>query len=89
LALEYLSIVGRDKIWGAPNDAARNKERVEPTDEYFDNWCHAYKKMQFADYISSRNERAFVERACKWYFVEQIAGEIVDDRPLLETVQKP
>jgi len=79
LALEYLSIVGRDNIWRAPNDAARNKGRVEPTDEYFDDWCRAFKKMQFPDYISSRNKRAFVERPCKWYFVEQIAGEFEDD----------
>jgi hypothetical protein len=78
LALEYLAIVGRDKIWRAPNEAARKKERVEPTDEYFDDWCRAYKKMQFPDFISSRNERAFVERPCKWYFVEQIAGEFED-----------
>lgn len=71
LALEYLAIVGRDKIWRAPNEATRKKERVEPTAKYFDDWCRAHKEMQFTDVISSRNKRAFVERSCKWYFVEK------------------
>jgi hypothetical protein len=78
LALEYLAIVGRDKIWRAPNEAARKQDRAEPTDEYFDDWCRQYKKMQFRDSISSRNARAFAKRPCKWYFVEQIAGEFED-----------
>jgi len=79
LALEYLAIVGRDNIWRAPYEAARKQDRAEPTDEYFDDWCREYKKMQFRDSISSRNARAFVERPCKWYFVEQIDGEFEDD----------
>jgi hypothetical protein len=37
--------------------------------------------MQFPDVISSRNQHAFVERSCKWYFVEQIAGEFEDGSP--------
>jgi hypothetical protein len=72
LALEYLAIVGRDNIWRAPNEAARKQHRVEPTDEYFDDWCRETKKMQFRDSISSRNARAYVKRPCKWYFVEHI-----------------
>lgn len=78
LAREYIDIVGRERIWRAPNDAASIPGRVEPTDKYFDDWCRVYKKMRFPDYISSRNKRAFVERPCKWYFVEQIAGESED-----------
>jgi hypothetical protein len=79
LALEYLALVGREKMWRAPTEAARKLGSVEPTDDYFDDWCREYKKMQFRDSISSRNVRAFAKRPCKWYFVEQIAGEFDDD----------
>jgi hypothetical protein len=79
LAREYLTYVGRDKIWKAPNEVSKKQARGEPTDEYFDDWCRNQKRMKFPDYISSRNERAFVKRPCKWYFVEQITGEFDDD----------
>ena len=82
LALEYLGLVGRDKIWRAPNEATRKMNRAEPTDDYFDDWCREYKKMQFPDSISSRNVRAFVKRPCKWYFIEQITGEFEDEVPV-------
>lgn len=29
-------------------------------------------KMMFPDTISARNERAYVKRACRWYFIEKI-----------------
>lgn len=79
LALEYLNIVGRDKLWIAPSAARRIPSRGEPTDQYFDDWCREQKKMQFRDSISSRNARAFAKRPCKWYFVERVQDEFEDD----------
>lgn len=79
LAREYIDIVGRDGIWTVPTDATRAPDSPWPTDEYFDDWCRVRKRMKFKDCISSRNERAFVERPCKWFFVERIDGEFEDD----------
>jgi hypothetical protein len=79
LALEYLGIVGRDKLWRAPSEALRKPERVEPTDEYLDDWCRTAKRMDFPDEISARNERACSSRSCRWYFVERIADEFEDE----------
>lgn len=81
LALEYVNVVGRNKLWKSPSEKARNPDRAEPTDEYFDDWCRESKRMKFPDEISSRNERAFSNRSCKWYFVEQIFGEFEDETP--------
>ena len=78
LALEYMATVGRDKLWRAPSETAKVAARVEPTDEYFDDWCKVVKRMKFPDEISSRNERAFSSKPCKWYFVERIADEFED-----------
>lgn len=81
LAREYISVVGRDKLWRAPNEAQRRADRVEPTDEYFDDWCRQEKRMNFPDEIASRNERACASSPCKWYFVERIPDEFEDDTP--------
>lgn len=81
LAREYIDIVGRDRMWRAPNEAASVQGRVEPTDKYFDDWCREHKQMKFRESISSRNARAFAKRPCKWYFVEQIVDEFEDDMP--------
>lgn len=81
LAHEYIDLVGRERIWRAPNEAAIIPGRVEPTDKYFDDWCRERKKMKFRESISSRNARAFAKRPCKWYFVEHIVGEFEDDTP--------
>lgn len=75
LAREYIAIVGRDRIWTAPNDAARKPDRIEPTDKYFDDWCREHKGLKFRKSISSRNARAYLKRPCKWYFVERIPDE--------------
>jgi len=87
MALEYMATVGRDKLWRAPSEALRIPERVEPTDEYFDDWCRTIKRMRFPDEISSRNERAFSSRPCKWYFIERIADEFEDET--VETTHDP
>lgn len=79
LALEYLSTIGRDKLWRAPSEALRKPDREEPTDEYFDDWCRTAKRMQFPDEISARNERAYSSGPCRWYFVERIADEFEDE----------
>lgn len=79
LALEYVSIVGRDKLWIAPTDSFRKPDRGEPTDQYFDDWCRAQKHLSFHDSVSSRNPRAFTKRPCKWYFVERVPDEFEDD----------
>jgi hypothetical protein len=75
LAREYISIVGRDKLWKAPSAAARKPERGEFSDKYFDDWCRTKKHIEFDDWISARNERACATRPCKWYFVELLDGE--------------
>lgn len=72
LALEYIAAVGRERMWKSPTAAARVADWAETTDQYFDDWCRRTKKMTFPDMISSRNERAFEARSCRWYFVEQI-----------------
>lgn len=84
LAREYAMIVGRDKLWQAPNAQARKPDRVEFDDRHFDDWCRTAKNIKFEDWISARNERAFSTRACKWYFVEHIDGEFEDDAPTSE-----
>jgi hypothetical protein len=58
LAREYIDIVGRDRVWKAPTEAASVPGRVEPTDKYFDDWCGRHKQMSFRESISSRNARA-------------------------------
>lgn len=87
LAREYMAIMGRDKLWKAPNTHARTPDRVEFDDRYFDDWCRTAKKMKFEEWISARNERAFSTRACKWYFVEKIEGEFEDDTPSVRESQ--
>jgi hypothetical protein len=85
LALEYLSIVGREKMWKAPSEAAKQPGRAEITDKYFDDWCRENKRMNFRNSISSRNPRAYTVRSCKWYFVELIDGEFEDDKTVTES----
>jgi len=85
LALEYLSVVGRENMWKAPNESLKQANRAEITDKYFDDWCREKKKINFRNSISSRNARAYTIRPCKWYFVELIDGEFEDDQSMRES----
>lgn len=83
LAREYLTTVGREKLWRAPSEALKRADRVEPTDKYFNDWCREQKGMKFPDAITSRNDRAYAKRSCKWYFVEQVGGEFEGETPAI------
>jgi hypothetical protein len=88
LAREYAKEVGRDRLWAVPRGVTPISGRPEITYQYFDDWCRTRKAMVFQNKISSRNPRAFIDRPCKWFYVEKIEGEFEEIDHLAESARQ-